>query len=513
MAVDVKNLIAAVNPDVYCDKTRNERGVPLNKEVAEIVKKEGYLKAAEKAKLIESEYMDVVDVQFTESPFQLNGIKNPTEQHRIVYDDFSQNLEPVYFWILDYVNEDYGESEKLIDNFLSSPGSGHFAEMSKRATVLQEEAMKIFGLANTVIRSVLNIIYDLKEFKLRLAQYDDLKSQDKRIKNAAMLSLKQIWMDSVDIKRGNSAIKVMAQQFDFVTLLDAFMSAESLEQIEKIDLNDRVKRIIQQRFSEFQRWFKESEIELRKRFEVEKIYLKSQVNSLKLYARWAKPYLKAARQLEQNALPNSSLVNAFNTSLFELVLLGKGKYEKNSDIEKGELPKSFKKIKTREYFPLTIVEFRFRTAPDRNDQRGGYGYRGKIEVRFTSFAFNEDELKVFKEKLAEDDFGEVYKAIEGATEDSLNQLKADLDELLEGKETKKEEKKSEDTNPFSALFSFLKKDEKKKEKDLSKGIPKDTSYEKVIRSQAILAARTKCRRLYNEYKKFHSMPSFPPTIS
>ena len=522
MTIEVTKLIAAINPSLYCDDKYDEStGKKLSEQVEKIVESEGFLKAAETAEIKKSEFIDIINIQRSENVFSLPGFDSPIEQHTLIYDAFAQNLEPIYFWILDYVNGEYeGGIDKLVDNFVSSPGGGHFAEMSRRVTVLRDEATKQLGTVNTVIRSILNIIYDLKEFKLRLAHYDDLKSSDKNIKDSARLSLKQIWLDAVDIKRGNTALKAMAQQFDYVTLIDAFMVANSLEEVEKLDLNDRVKRILQQRLPEFERWIKESDKELKKRFEIEKTYLKSQVNSVKLYARWIKPAFEAARKLEQNLEPTAEIVNSFNTSLLKLVLLAKSRpYDISVDVLSGALPKFFKKMKFKKYIPLTVVEFVFRSAPDRTDQRGGYGYRGRVEVKFTSFALNEDELKVLKEKMGEDDFGDVYKFITGATDDSLAQIQDDIDELLGDKEAKEKEeeekKKKEDANPFTALFDFLKRDDKKKEEKNfeEEGMPKDSEYEKVIRSQAILKARLDCRKLYDNYKKVHGMPAFPPTMT
>lgn len=509
MVVDIKKLIAAINPELYCEPK-------LKSEVKKIAKRDGYLKAAEKAELKESDYIDVYYTQFTKGPFALAGFKAPIEQHKLVYDDFSQSLEQVYFWILDYVNKEYGKSQKLIDNFIASPGSGLFSEFGQKTTRMQEEGMKIFGVINTVVRSVLNLIYDLKEFKIRLGAYDDYQSKNENKKQAAFLALKQIWMDRVDINRGAGSINGLAQQLDFITLRDAFMAVKTLKDVKKIDLNERVKRILMQRFSEFLKWFDESERELRKRFEIEKSYLKSQINSLKLYARWAKPYLKTAKQLEQNMSPDAALVNAFNTSLFELVLLAEGKYETAKDVGSGELPKFFNNLKLRKYFPITIVEFYFRSVPERTDQRGGYGFRGRVEISFTSFALNEDEMKVLRDEVEKDDFGDVYKMIEDATEKSFEDLEKDIEDLLGAKSVEKKEKNEGDVNPFSALFSFLKRDksEKKEEKkDLSKGISSDSDYEKVIRNQAILLARINCRKLYDGYKKAIGIPAFPPVIN
>jgi hypothetical protein len=510
MVVDVKNLIAAINPDVYCDPAVRE-------EVKKIVKKGGYLKAAETAKLLEISYQDVIHVMATKGAVKREGLKSPIEQHVLVYDAFSQSLEPVYFWILDYVYANFGKADKLVDNFISSAGSGFFAEMQGRATRMQEEAMKMMQTAGVLTKSIIQIIYDLKEFKLRLKQYEDLRSSDEKVRAAAKLSLKQIWIDNVDLRRGNASIAGLSQNFDYVTLRDAFFVADSLEDVKNLDLNDRVKRILEQRISEYLKWVEESERELTKRYEIERSYLRSQVNSLKLYARWAKPYFKAAKQLEQNAGYDANIVNSFNTAVFELVLLAQGKYDPKKDVAMNELPKSVLSEKVRKYSDLILIEFKFRSIPDRTDQKGGYSFRGRVEVTFTGFALNDEELKTLKAEIEKDDFGDVFQMIEGATTESLERLREDIEEFLsDAKEISwsspsKDEKKSEDVNPFSALFAFEKKEETV---DKSPGnIKKDSFWESVLRSQAILSAKFNCRKLYDTYKKAHDMPAFPPTIN
>jgi len=117
--------------------------------------------------------------------------KGPEATHKLVYDSSSETLEPVYFFVLDLMNDFGLKPEKLIDNFSSSPGSGHFSELGQRASIMQQQGTKLLGDINTVLRSILNLIYDLKEFRIRLQNYDDLKSKN-HIGEAAKLSLKQI---------------------------------------------------------------------------------------------------------------------------------------------------------------------------------------------------------------------------------------------------------------------------------------------------------------------------------
>jgi len=510
MAVDIHNLIAAINPDLYCEAS-------MRSKVKAIIKEKGYLAAAEIAKSKEFIFMDIDKLVEKDEKelFKAVGLKSPMEKHAVTYDASAggmELLEQIYFKILDDTSKQFKTVDKVIDSFVASPGSSYFSEMGMKATRLQEEAMKILGTANQLVRSVLNLIYDLKEFELRLKTYNQLSTGSDVEKEAAKLSLKQIWLDTVDIKKGNTSIKAMALgQADFVTLLDAFMKANTLEEADKLDLNERVKRILKQRINEFLDWIKASEKELRKRYEIERNYLRSQVNSLSLYARWAKPYLRAAKALEQRASPTAALVTAFNTVLFELSLLGADEYKVEDRAKEGVLPMFFIKQIKRKYNSVIVIEIKFRSTPQQVGQH--QRFRGKMEAVFTSYALNEDEIKVLKEELMKDDFEDIMGAIQGSTLD-LETMREDIDHFLaETKEEKKEEKKPEEVNPFAALFSFLKlrkkeeKAEEKKEAPLPIPLKPDSSSEKVVRSKAAIDGRKKCKKVFDVFKKSYNMPT------
>ncbi len=447
-------------------------------------------------------------------------IEEPAAIHTLGYDSAAETLEPVYFFILDLMNDFGLRTEKLIDNFSSSPGSGHFAELGGRATVMQNQASKVMGDINTVLRSVLNLIYDLKEFRMRIQSYEDLKNPSK--KEGAILSLKQVWMDKVDILKGNSSLKAMALgQSGFVTLLDAFLASKDEGHAKSLDLNERVKRILIPRIAEFNIWLKQSEQELRKRYELEKTYLKSQVNSLKLYSRWAKPYLKAAYDLEsKDSGRDPALVKTFNTIVLNLVLVGKKEIKVKDAAMEGILPKEFAKDnfikKLRKYYSCVVVELLFRGIPQRISQQSHYTFGGKAEVTFKAYALNEDELNKLNKELEKSDIGDALTLIEGTTEESLGQIQDEINFFLEEKDKEEKEKKVKDTsNPFLALFGYYDKKEskgeapKKKEDDSDKPIRKDDWIEKThLRPLAEEGAIATAMSLFDIYKKSHQMASF-----
>jgi len=446
------------------------------------------------------------------------GKKNakPVQEHEIVYDSNSETLEPIYFWLIDFMNNMFGgDVEKLIDNFTSSPGSGHFSELSQKKTILQEQAMKTLGAISQVIRTIVNLIYDLKDFEIRLKEYEKARSEDKVIKNAGMLALKQIWMDNVDVKRGQGSINALASgNLQFTTLRDAFMIADTVKEAGKIDLNDRTKRILKPRVAEFLEWKKLSEQELQKRFSIEKNYLKSQVNTLQLYSKWMKPYLQSAAELEMGGSEGSAeLVTAFNTIIFELSIMGKRSIDVEQSILENDLPLGIKRPK-RKYYSVVIVDLHFRGIPGKAGQH--YTFGGRATVNFKAYTLNEEEFQAYKEELAKTEIGDVMKLIEGSTTESLDELKEDIDYFLEGKEREEIEEiegKSVDTNPFSALFSLFmpskkEKVEGKKLKIDLKNIKKDTYAEKLLRKLAGEIAKQNCFDIYDVYKKSHGMPSY-----
>ncbi|HOW36843.1 MAG TPA: hypothetical protein PLK34_01175 [Candidatus Pacearchaeota archaeon] len=501
---NIHQLIAAINPSLYhkvsddvLDKAK------AMQEFKDMVKKEGIQAAAEKA-----------------SPSSL-------AEHQLVYDSSSETLEPIYFFILDLMNDFRLSPQKVVDNFSSSPGGGYFAEIGQRATIMQQNATRILGDVNSVTKSVLNLLYDLKDFKMRLQSYDDLKSKDKDKKEAALLTLKQIWLDKVDISRGNSSLKGLGLTGGFQTILHAFLAVEN-ESLKgkdgkEIDLNDSIKRILKPRIQEFNIWVAESERELRKRYEIEKNYLKSQVANLKLYSRWAKPYLNAARGLEAGFNPREpAVVNSFDTVLLELTLFGKSKIDIQNAIEEKIFPQEFKKMKfKRNYNSCIVISFKFRGIPQKISQQSHYVFGGRAEITFTAYALNDDEIKTLNKELDKSDLVDIFKMMDDSSNESISKMQEEIDEFVkedEKKEEKKKEKSKDMSNPFLALLGYYntpaeKKDNSKKTSDKDKNkdaLPASDDYieKNLLRKLAIDNAKETAFTLFDIYKKAHLMPSY-----
>ena len=240
--------------------------------------------------------------------------------------------------------------------------------------------------------------------------------------------------------------------------------------------------------------------------------MKSQVNNLKIYSRWVKPYLKAAHDLERKEVSGEpALVKAFNTILLELTLLGKSEIKVEEAALAGDLPIDLQKLKVkRKYYKCVLIDFKFRGIPQKIPQSQHYAFGGRAEVTFASYALNEDELTKLKEELDSSEIDDVLALIEGSTTESLSHLEGEINEFLD--EIKEDEKGNQDeSNPFVALLGGYNKEEAKKEdkKSSSIKIRLDDYIEKEhLRAYAAAEAEAATFKLFDVYKKAHGMPSY-----
>ena len=163
--------------------------------------------------------------------------------------------------------------------------------------------------------------------------------------------------------------------------------------------------------------------------------------------------------------------------------------------------------------------FYIRGIPQKLGQH--YSFGGRVEVSFKGYSLNEQELAALNEELKKDDFNVALELVQGLTDDSLEQLREDLNYYLEegSKESPEEESIADNVNPFLALVGLGEKKTKKDKKDKSdkkeeKAIPPekikpDTYEESMIRSLAEQSAKSLCFKVFDVYKKAHGMASHP----
>ena len=390
------------------------------------------------------------EIEKLRTPTVIKG--DPADQYELTYDSFQETLEPMYYWLLDFMRDLGYKVDKTADYFAASEASGFYSEMGMKRTNLEKRAIELLAIINGVIKSIINLVYDMREFDLRFKHYDDLKSKDAAISNNGDLSLKTVWLTDVDMKKGAAAINALVQNLNFVLLRDAFVALaipngedliklkkEMEKKVDGMDITDITKRILKPRIAEYIDWRAFSEKELRKRYDVEKSYLRAQVQALKLYTRWARPYLIATQRLipaEYKELSYkeaaAELATAFDVMHIYIELMGR-KEIKDATKQKISVENDENKV----YVALEL-RFAFRSTGGAIAQ-GHYTPRGKVIIKFMSYVLTKKQLDELDKK--KDD--EVLNFIDNITKETLDTMSDDLKKYLEGKEEKKKEKKAE----------------------------------------------------------------------
>src|SRR3989344_2661317 len=441
----------------------------------------------------------------------------------MIYDSIGEGLEPIYFWLLDFM-QDKGALglaglsgkegiTKVEEGFEASVAGGYFGEMGVRRTQMEAKTMEYLGAINQVIKSILNLIYDLKEFELLLKPYDEIKSEDNSLIENGRYSLKGRWMDNVDVKKGRGSINGMAQELQFITLRDAFFYVNTSKDADNLDLNDRVKRVLKNKLGEFERWVEVSEKELRKRFNVEKSYLKSQYGSFKLYSSWVMPYLRAAEKLKMKEFNRADVVNAFSNLYMELSLYGV------KEIFMTELSHIYEKMDLdRKYYAVLEINIKFRSLPQLAQGQGGRHYieGGRVDILYNGYSVDDIELHA----LDSVDTNEMLELIEKYLGTGLQDLEEDINTFInpikEKKEANIEKKKVKFENPlvyvwkgfvegFGSPVKLVKKEIKKLTSTEGLENFPDIYIDSSMRTLVEKVATDLCTLIYNTYKDAHGM--------
>lgn len=456
------------------------------------------------------------------------GEKTELKAYELTYDSFGESLEPVYYWILDFLRENLGYSvDKTADFFAAAEASGWLGEMGARRTALEKRASELLATINMVVKSIINLIYDLREFDLRFRHYDELKSKDADTRKSAEQSLKTIWLTEVDMKKGAAAINMMVQNLNFIGLRDAFMATDVVwsknkEETKKktvaaakaLDTTDIVRRPLLGRIAEFVEWIYVSEAELRKRYNIEKSYLKSQVAALQVYTKWARPYLIATQRLipaeiekfgaeyERLGLSQAELATPFDVMHTYLEILGKKEVTTY-----GHLPIEIKNEDDKIYACVEI-KLGFRASPGGTSERGHYIAKGKVIVQFIPYVLTGKQLKELK-KLQDE---EILQFIDIMTKETLEAMKEDIEEYTKDKK-KEEEKKKEKKELEIPIIKHIKwtAEQIKKFREAFKNLGIKLPLKKqdweimLLKAAAGKKAAKDTFTVYDIYKKSHGM--------
>ena len=76
---------------------------------------------------------DIINIIEEISPFYKNNETHPMEEsvNNLIFNSPTSSLEPIYFWMTTFMRDKGWDPtpERIIDNFASTVGSGHFSEM------------------------------------------------------------------------------------------------------------------------------------------------------------------------------------------------------------------------------------------------------------------------------------------------------------------------------------------------------------------------------------------------
>ncbi len=457
-------------------------------------------------KLSEKELKDKVEeIQKESRVADSNGWKI---QYKLEYTSPFEKPEKFYGLALNELRIFFKNVSKIGIDLNASPTSAFFGDISQRRAYAKENVDKGMGLINGIIQTITKLLYSLREFDSVLDIFAKLDSKDNMDVFAAEQNLRRIFLDEVDSKKGRGGMYQMqtAQGMEYTSLVDSFLTITKLDDIDDLKSNERIKRILKGRFQEYELWKKAFKKDMVSRKEINKNYLKSQVESLKLQLDWIKPHYNVLNQLKiGSGTTDPDLIIGFDTSLIKTKLRGFLGGEKDDSLVTGVLD----------------VDFEFKTGPYpvQTDSGGrAFHHRFGTKITYTPYVMsNEDYNEYIKAEAMKDiDF---FKDIVG---DSLKAIQEDLEKYLGGQDFIGKEKKDDEddskpmsilelfTLPFTSFFKLLGIDlgKKKEGKPQYSKFKYENDLERITESM-----KANIKEAYGLFKDENGLPTESATLS
>jgi hypothetical protein len=371
----------------------------------------------------------------------------------------------------------------------------------------EDRVMQLLGSINTVLKSLIAIIYELKELDRNLYLYDELKDTDKDKAEAAELALKRVFLDNVDSRKGGASLSALSRSPTqsqggpgFIDIMSVFYQVKSLKDVQTIDRNEQYKNILKNRYIEYEKWKEINGTDLRNRKNMLLQYLKSQMGSFNLYVDWCSTYLSMLAKMGLKTATNAEgyIEGASKPDIFEnesfsvTAVASKPIYAKEYDAEyiklfknKGpEIPisvepksiettlisrgykedkRSFIYDRIKKYGPLVIpaikLKMDFKEKPSKEAIQPPY--EGTVYFHIFPYCFTPEEYYLYKKAHIANIQKTVFAAVDQAVFRSLSVIQKDLDNYVkeaEEEENKKKDKKPQKEYAFMDIYRAFKDD-------------------------------------------------------
>lgn len=372
----------------------------------------------------------------------------------------------------------------------------------ERKKNLEDRVMQILGTINTVLKSIINIIYELKELDRNLNFYDKGKSHDKETSQAAEQELKRIFIDNVDSRKGGASLLSLSRSANqnptgpgYIDIVSVFYAINDLKDVEKLNRNEMYKNILRNRRLEYEDWKKMNETDLRTRRALLLQYLESQTASFEFYKKTAYQNLIILKRMNLKGLSNATdyrsktnMIDFSEYALFTIdVMAYKEIYLNNYSIEWKNLFGGSKKFmmpvkasqKTippipisrgpreseaafirrsiKKYGPKVIagieMNFLFKEKQmfPKETSQVPLQYEGTIDLKFNPYCFMLEEWYLFTKASVALIDKTVFEGISSMSVTSLNAIKKELDHYLDEAKKTREEKKAKKDESLAML--------------------------------------------------------------
>lgn len=393
-------------------------------------------------------------------------IGEPLKVFKLVDEKYSQQVEPVYFWVLGFIREQLGAKkvDKLVDTYSASEASAFHRNLGQGLASTQDRVVASLRNIASLVQHLFRIVREISMINERLSLYyegEKIGPETEKKQNYPEMTLKDRYITFIEGGTKNpGSVLGLSKEVGFITLPHYFYHNHIFKKddvgkvVDNIQgINKTLKEVLGRKLRAYLGWRESSLQNLEQRRKFILSFLKQHYNSIMLNIEWVKPYLKTARRMTLNEKFKDSpdLLAAIEQAMMEIELLAIVKKDDNGFFNQVLNP-----------------VIRFRTNPE-SDYSPKYQavhtkFTGRVEIELRARVMSNNRLLAYKAKIEKEDFTMLGfdESIKEAIESFGDELKLYLDQADKDIDVRKAVKEAMEKRPSESSS----KEEKKKPQKL-----------------------------------------------
>src|SRR3989338_6246225 len=117
------------------------------------------------------------ELELIRGDFGKTGFPAPFKTYRLLWELYDLSIEETYYWVLDFIQENFSLVDKLEDSFAAAENSAFFGVSQQRLGAQQDRVSQYLATIGKMVKELFQMVRELRILDERLTYYNKVEKE------------------------------------------------------------------------------------------------------------------------------------------------------------------------------------------------------------------------------------------------------------------------------------------------------------------------------------------------